>query len=223
MTKLISFALAVTLAASGANAQKKDDAQAKAAKKVVNAAASLLVELTKEDERAGKKKPTRPAKKPAGKPAAEKESPKGAAAKKAAAKKTATAKASANAENGAEIEADPVDIESDPVDQATMDEQVALERRMIAMEEALAIYSTRCMTCHGTKGRGDGPAAGGLNPRPRDYTNKAWLKLFADDALGKAIVEGGPAIGESPLMPPNPDLAAKPEVVKALVSMIRGF
>ena len=33
-----------------------------------------------------------------------------------------------------------------------------------------AIYRERCAVCHGPDGRGDGPAAGLLAPRPRDFT-----------------------------------------------------
>ena len=31
-----------------------------------------------------------------------------------------------------------------------------------------ALYRERCVACHGERGRGDGPAAGGLEPRPAD-------------------------------------------------------
>ena len=218
MKKIIPVAFALTLAAHGAHAAKKEDPKAKAALKAVNAAASLLVEMTKEDEGAAKKKSAKPAKKPAANAPADKNSPKGSAATKAAAEQKAAAKKADESAAGVEDEAT---VEA--TRQKAMDEQMVLERSLAAVEEAQALYGARCIACHGAKGRGDGPAASALNPRPRDYTNKAWLKLFADDALGKAIVEGGAAIGESPLMPPNPDLKDKPEVVKALVSMIRGF
>jgi mono/diheme cytochrome c family protein len=33
------------------------------------------------------------------------------------------------------------------------------------------IYELRCEQCHGISGRGDGPAAAQLNPRPRDFTS----------------------------------------------------
>lgn len=33
-----------------------------------------------------------------------------------------------------------------------------------------AVYRERCAVCHGAEGRGDGPAAGLLAPRPRDFT-----------------------------------------------------
>ena len=32
------------------------------------------------------------------------------------------------------------------------------------------VYRERCAVCHGADGRGDGPAAGVLSPRPRDFT-----------------------------------------------------
>jgi hypothetical protein len=44
-----------------------------------------------------------------------------------------------------------------------------------------------------------------------------------DDALRTIIVKGGAAAGKSPLMPPNPDLDAKPEVVNGLVAKVRSF
>lgn len=33
------------------------------------------------------------------------------------------------------------------------------------------IYSTYCVVCHGDKGRGDGIAAAGLNPKPADHSS----------------------------------------------------
>jgi mono/diheme cytochrome c family protein len=89
--------------------------------------------------------------------------------------------------------------------------------------EAEQIFNTRCVTCHGASGKGDGAAAAALNPKPRDYSDKAWQAATTDDMIAKAIVEGGAAVGKSPLMPPNPDLKDKPEVVKGLVAKIRSF
>lgn len=92
-----------------------------------------------------------------------------------------------------------------------------------AMKEAKEIFASRCAVCHGASGKGDGPGAAALTPKPRDYTDKAWQKTIADDYLEKVIVGGGPAVGKSPMMPPNPDLASKPDVVKGIRTIIRDF
>lgn len=89
--------------------------------------------------------------------------------------------------------------------------------------DAEQIFTQRCTVCHGASGKGDGAGAAALNPKPRDYTDAAWQKSVTDEALAKVIVEGGPAVGKSPLMAPSPDLKDKPEVVKALVAKIRTF
>lgn len=92
-----------------------------------------------------------------------------------------------------------------------------------AMAEAKQIFGIRCATCHGQAGRGDGPVATRLNPRPRDYSDKEWQASVTDEQIKKVIVEGGPAVGKSVLMAPSPDLGQKPEVLDAMVALIRSF
>ncbi len=92
-----------------------------------------------------------------------------------------------------------------------------------AQAEAREIFATRCFTCHGTEGRGDGPASAGLQPPPRNFHDLEWQASVTDDHLEKIILYGGAAVGRSPAMPPNPDLQSKPEVVRALVELIRSF
>lgn len=90
-------------------------------------------------------------------------------------------------------------------------------------ERAQALFTSMCATCHGLDGKGDGPAAPNLTTKPRDYTDAAWQASVTDDYLKKIIVEGGQKNQKSPLMPGNPDLANKPDVLDGLVSIIRGF
>jgi uncharacterized membrane protein/cytochrome c551/c552 len=90
-------------------------------------------------------------------------------------------------------------------------------------EEARALFAERCTPCHGPEGRGDGPSASSLNPRPRNYHDQAWQQQATDEGISKAILEGGKAVGKAEIMPSNPDLAKKPEVVGELVKIIRGF
>jgi len=90
-----------------------------------------------------------------------------------------------------------------------------------AMKEAKEIFSTRCSTCHGAGGKGDGAAAAALNPKPRDLTSAEWQKGATDEHIRKIIVGGGAAVGKSPMMPPNADLESKPDVVRALTKLVR--
>lgn len=85
------------------------------------------------------------------------------------------------------------------------------------------LFSERCALCHGAGGRGDGPAAAAMNPKPRNFTDKAWQTATTDEALRKAIVEGGTAVGKSPLMPPNPDLATNAELLSSVAAHVRSL
>lgn len=89
--------------------------------------------------------------------------------------------------------------------------------------EAATLFAQRCAMCHGTSGLGDGVAAANLNPKPRNYTDAAWQASVTDDYLAKVIVEGGGAVGKSMLMPGNPDLKDKPQLVAGIVKVIRAF
>jgi mono/diheme cytochrome c family protein len=90
-------------------------------------------------------------------------------------------------------------------------------------KEAHEMFNTRCAACHGQFGRGDGPGAAGLNPKPRNYADLTWQKTVTDEEIEKAIVYGGAAVGKSPQMVANPDLQAKPGVVAALREKVRSF
>ena len=87
----------------------------------------------------------------------------------------------------------------------------------------MSIFKSRCSTCHGTDGKGNGPASITLNPKPRNYTDPAWQKSVTDDHIREIIVKGGAALGKSPNMLANPDLADKPDVVEALMKKVRSF
>jgi len=84
------------------------------------------------------------------------------------------------------------------------------------------LFKTRCAPCHGEMGKGDGPGAAALNPKPRNYTDVAWQNKVSDEDIKKTILYGGAAVGKSPTMPANPDLDGKPELDQ-LVKTVRGF
>jgi mono/diheme cytochrome c family protein len=84
-------------------------------------------------------------------------------------------------------------------------------------------YKDKCITCHGSTGRGDGPGAANLDPKPRSLSDAKWQSTVDDAHLRSVIVSGGMAVGKSAVMPPNPELKNKPEVVEGLVQFIRGL
>jgi mono/diheme cytochrome c family protein len=90
-----------------------------------------------------------------------------------------------------------------------------------AVTEADQIYKSRCAMCHGAAGKGDGAASAALNPKPRDFSDPAWQKTVTDVQIEQIVVGGGPAVGKSPLMPANPDLTGKGDVVHALRDLVR--
>lgn len=92
-----------------------------------------------------------------------------------------------------------------------------------AVAEARTIFETRCVTCHGPKGAGDGPGSAALDPKPRNFQDAAWQSSVTDDHLEKIILYGGAAVGRSPAMPGNPDLQSKPAVTRALVEYLRNL
>jgi len=89
--------------------------------------------------------------------------------------------------------------------------------------EAATVFTQRCGACHGLSGKGDGAAAAALNPKPRSFEDAAWQGTITDDHIKSVIVGGGPAVGKSPLMAPNPDLKDKADVLDGLVKIVRGM
>jgi mono/diheme cytochrome c family protein len=65
-----------------------------------------------------------------------------------------------------------------------------------------ALFDQNCVTCHGPKGKGDGPAAAALKPKPQNLSDKATMGKLKNQDIAKVIKNGGAAAGKSPLMPP---------------------
>jgi mono/diheme cytochrome c family protein len=64
-----------------------------------------------------------------------------------------------------------------------------------------AKYDVNCVGCHGTTGKGDGPAAAALNPKPQDHTDGKIMNAFNDKYLFDIIRGGGVAVKKAPIMP----------------------
>ena len=89
--------------------------------------------------------------------------------------------------------------------------------------DARAIWETRCATCHGAGGQGDGPAGLAISPRPRDFTDRGWQEKTDDRQVRNAILYGGEGVGLNRAMAANPDLRDRPDVTEALVGIVRAF
>ena len=53
-----------------------------------------------------------------------------------------------------------------------------------------SLYSAKCQICHGANGKGDGPAAAALNPRPADFTNPAFWQNNAEEKIRRTVTSG---------------------------------
>jgi mono/diheme cytochrome c family protein len=69
-----------------------------------------------------------------------------------------------------------------------------------SVDRGKVIYKEYCMQCHGATGKGDGPAASGLEPKPAIHANMAFDKLPMD-YLYNVVNHGGRAVGKSTSMP----------------------
>jgi len=87
-------------------------------------------------------------------------------------------------------------------------------------EEGKKLYGQFCASCHGQSGKGDGPAAAALNPKPRDHTDKAYMSKLTDDDMLNVIKNGGASVGKSPLMPPW-GASLKDEQIRDIIAYVR--
>jgi Cu-processing system permease protein len=87
-----------------------------------------------------------------------------------------------------------------------------------AIAQGHQTYIDNCAPCHGEGGKGDGPAAASLTPKPRDHTNGAYMDTLTNDRLFKVIKMGG-AVAGFPNMPAHPHL--NDETIKNVIAYVR--
>ncbi|MDT7042378.1 c-type cytochrome [Candidatus Nitronereus thalassa] len=74
------------------------------------------------------------------------------------------------------------------------------EFQMASVDRGKVIYKEYCSQCHGATGKGDGPGASGLSPKPAIHANMAFDKLPME-YLYNVIYHGGRSVGKSTSMP----------------------
>ena len=70
----------------------------------------------------------------------------------------------------------------------------------VSMALGEQVVQANCVLCHGQSGKGDGPGGAALNPKPRDWTDHAYMGSRTDDQLYEVIFNGKgamPAWGKS--------------------------
>ena len=85
------------------------------------------------------------------------------------------------------------------------------------LQKGTVLYTAQCTACHGISGKGDGPAAVALNPKPRDFTSGYWNLGGAPSQVFKTLSEGSPGTS----MPPFSGLSVEDRF--ALVHYIRSL
>ncbi len=69
--------------------------------------------------------------------------------------------------------------------------------------DAEKVFKFYCAQCHGLTGKGDGPNVTKDFPvSPRNFTNAKEMNKLSNADLKNVIMDGGPAVSKSPMMPP---------------------
>ncbi|GAC15108.1 PQQ-dependent sugar dehydrogenase [Aliiglaciecola lipolytica] len=84
------------------------------------------------------------------------------------------------------------------------------------------LFAVNCARCHGVKGDGKGPDSGLLGVKMPDLTSPIYHHNTDSAAIKAIIVEGGAAVGKSPLMPPWGGFL-KPKEIEHLVTYIESL
>jgi mono/diheme cytochrome c family protein len=78
------------------------------------------------------------------------------------------------------------------------------------------IYKKQCAACHGESGKGDGPAAAALNPRPANLADEEAMEALTSEDLRKIIGQG---IGSMPGF----DSILEPDELEAVLEYVRSL
>jgi mono/diheme cytochrome c family protein len=91
-----------------------------------------------------------------------------------------------------------------------------------AAEDTAVLFRELCSVCHGVAGKGDGPSAQGLEPKPADFTDCKAMVKDSDEVLAKIIKGGGQGVGRSTVMPAWGESLSGRQIDE-LVKFIRSF
>ena len=81
---------------------------------------------------------------------------------------------------------------------ASVDVQALLKPTPELVNQGKTLFSVNCASCHGTNGKGDGPASSALNPKPRDFTSGYWRYGGGVARIVQTITNGSPGTAMAP-------------------------
>lgn len=87
------------------------------------------------------------------------------------------------------------------------------------LDSGKAVFEKNCAVCHGATGRGDGPAAAGLNPKPANFSDPKYA-AFTETKQIHVVTEGGKEEKLSPVMPAFSETLTPQQIVD-VVAYIR--
>ena len=76
------------------------------------------------------------------------------------------------------------------------------------------LFQRQCVACHGKKGKGDGPAAPAMNPRPANLTDPERIGALSDEELIEVLTKGKGAM-------PSFGALLSPEEIDAMARYVR--
>jgi len=88
----------------------------------------------------------------------------------------------------------------------------------ISLAVGETVFKERCELCHGASGKGDGVGGQALNPKPRNFNDKAYMATLTDDQIFNTILNGKPGTA----MPPWKGVVTESQA-KSLVLKVRSF
>ena len=86
--------------------------------------------------------------------------------------------------------------------------------------EAEKVFKFYCAQCHGLEGKGDGPnVTKDLPVTPRNFTSAKEMEKLSDADIKNVIMDGGPALSKSSMMPPWSKTLSEEEVDALIVHL----
>lgn len=102
-----------------------------------------------------------------------------------------------------------------PVPKTAADLKNPVPSNTTSIKNGQTLYRSYCTPCHGKNGKGDGPAAAALHPKPADHTSAA-VQAESDGTLFYKISEGRSSTAMAPFK-----AALHPDQIWAIVNYIK--